>query len=351
MAERQGRFVKFLSTVIAAPLAVGALRRPPRETPSAANDAPAPRVDAKPAKGIFAWITRSISRFSDDDCPSMAAALAYAAIFSIAPLLLIVIAVAGLAFGRDVVQHQIQTQIQGLIGGGAATQVGAMVEKAGEQSSAGVLSAILGGVAVLIGASGALLQLQSSLDRIWRVKPDPKAGGVKNFIGKRVLSLGMIMAIAFLLMVSLAVSAALAAFGSLASGYLPRGLSAPVLMALGFATSFAVITVLFALMLKFLPDARIDWANVWRGAAVTALLFTIGKYLIGVYLGRSSTASSYGAAGSFVLIVLWLYYSSMIFLFGAELTAVHAGVDAGRTEPKEGAVRVEGDRQGCPRAA
>src|ERR1051326_3297167 len=139
MAERQGRFVKFLSTVIAAPLAVGALRRPPRETPSAANDAPAPRVDAKPAKGIFAWITRSISRFSDDDCPSMAAALAYAAIFSIAPLLLIVIAVAGLAFGRDVVQHQIQTQIQGLIGGGAATPKGAVGGKGGGERPEGGL--------------------------------------------------------------------------------------------------------------------------------------------------------------------------------------------------------------------
>lgn len=276
----------------------------------------------------------------DDDCMTMAAALAYYTTFSIAPLLLIIISIVGLVFGRQAVQHEVQGQIQGLIGSGPASQVGAMVQSAGRHSSTGILSAVLGILALLFGATGALTQLQSSLDRIWHVKPDPRIGGVKNFIGQRILSFGMILAIAFLLLVSLVVSAALSAFGSYAASVLPHAFSGPLLRAIGFLVSLSIIAALFAAMFKFLPDAKIWWADVWIGAAMTSLLFTIGKFLIGIYLGHSGTASTYGAAGSLVLIVLWIYYSSLIFLYGAEFTAVWSEAHSGAVQPKKGAVRV-----------
>jgi membrane protein len=303
--------------------------RPP-ETP--------PPAGAK--KSVVALARTAVGRFIDDDAMTMAAALAYYTTFSMAPLLLIVIAIAGLIFGRDVVQQQITSQVHGLIGAGAATQVGAMMQNASEHSKTGVLSAVLGFLALLFGATGAFTQLQSSLDRIWRVKPDPQAGGIKNFLGQRVLSLGMILAIAFLLMVSLALSAALSAFGAFISSYLPQGFSAPVLQLLGQLGSLVVIATMFAAMFKVLPDAKINWRQAWSGAIITAVLFSAGKYLIGVYLGHSSTASAYGAAGSLVLIVLWVYYSSLILLLGAEFTVVRTEAQVGAIQPKAGAVKV-----------
>jgi len=303
------------------------------------------------ARRKYQLIFKAVTRFGDDDCTTMAAALAYYTTFSIAPLLLIIIAIVGLVFGHEAVRHEIQTQIEGLIGQGAATQVGAMVENAGQHSSTGGLSAALGIFALLAGATGAFTQLQSSLNRIWHVKPDPQAGGLKNFVGQRILSLSMTLAIAFLLLVSLAVSAALSAFGHFVSGFLPHGFSAPVLRAIGFAVSLVIVAMLFAAMFKILPDAKIEWRDVWTGAGITAILFTIGKFLIGMYLGHSGTASAYGAAGSFVLIVLWIYYSSLICLFGAELTAVWAAAHSGEARPKPGAVLVETVERIKPRRA
>lgn len=319
---------------------------PPQETVE--NNAPTPPVEKE---GVPALAKKSVSRFMDDDCMTMAAALAYYATFSIPPLLLIVISIAGLIFRRQVVQDQITEQIQGLIGQGAATQVGAMVQNAGEHSSTGIVGAALGIIALLFGATGAFTQLQSSLDRVWRVKPDPKAGGIKNFIGQRVLSLGMILAIAFLLMVSLAVSAALSAFGSFLAGYLPSGFSGPVLQGLAQLGSLAIIAMLFAAMFKVMPDAKIGWRQAWTGAIITAVLFTVGKFLIGVYLGHSSAASAYGAAGSLVLIVLWIYYSSLILLLGAEFTVVRTEAKLGKIEPKPGAVKVHVEEIEHPRQA
>ncbi len=277
----------------------------------------------------------------DDDCMTMAAAIAYYTTFSIAPLLLIIISIVGIVFGREAVQQDIQKQIEGLIGGGAASQVGAMVQNAGQHSSSGFLGALLGVLALLFGATGAFTQLQSSLNNVWHVKPDPKAGGIKNFLGHRLLSLGMVMAIAFLLVVSLAVSAALSALGGFLGGVLPHALSGPVLQAVNFVVSLAIVAALFAAMFKLLPDVVVRWRDVWIGAVTTAILFTVGKFLIGLYLGRSGTASAYGAAGSFVLIVLWIYYSSIIFLLGAELTAGWSEAHSGGVRPKAGAVAVE----------
>ena len=269
----------------------------------------------------------------------MAAALAYYTTFSIAPLLLIVISIVGLVFGRQAVQHQMQAQLQGLIGQGPASQIGAMVQNAGQHSSTGVVGAVLGIIALVGGATGAFTQLQASLNRVWHVKPDSRIGGVKNFLGQRML--GMILAIAFLLLVSLVISAALAAFGSFISSFLPHGFSSPLLMAIGFIVSLAIIAALFAAIFKVLPDVTITWRDVWIGAGITAILFTAGKFLIAIYLGHSGAASSYGAAGSFVLVVLWIYYSAMILLFGAEFTAVWSEVYSGAVQPKPGAVRVD----------
>jgi len=291
-------------------------------------------------RGKVRLVSTAVSRFLDDDGTTMAAALAYYTTFSIAPLLLIVISIVGLVFGRQLVQHRIQVQIQGLIGPGAAGQVGAMLNNAGQHSSGGLVGAILGLIALLAGATGAFTQLQSSLNRIWQVQPDPQSGGIRNFALQRILSLGMILAIAFLLLVSLALNAALSIFGRVVSGYLPSGFSQPLLMAISLVVSLVIITALFAAMFKVLPDAQIRWRDVWIGAATTAVLFMIGEYLISLYLGRSGTASAYGAAGSFVVIVLWIYYSAVIFLFGAELTAVWAKARSGTFRPKPGAVTI-----------
>lgn len=312
-----------------------------------AHNTPAPQPEPQRTIGVLGAAKKAIGRFMDDDCTTMAAALAYYTTFSIAPLLLIVISIVGLIFGHDAVQHQITAQVEGLIGHGAASQVGAMVQNAGQHNSTGVLGAALGLLALLFGATGAFTQLQSSFNRIWRVKPDPKAGGVKNFLGQRILSLGMILAIAFLLIVSLAVSAALSAFGSVISGYLPKGFSEPLLQLLAQLGSLVVIGLLFGAMFQVLPDAKIRWRDAITGATVTAILFMVGKYLIGLYLGHSSTASAYGAAGSLVLIVLWIYYSSLILLLGAEFTAVRTG----DVQPKPGAIKVLEEATPAPKAA
>jgi membrane protein len=324
-----------------------------RKLPDAAGPGSAEKPEAVAPKpsGAFAILKRAVNRFIDDDCPTMAAALAYYTTFSLAPLLLIIISVVGLIFGREAVQHDIQGQIQALIGQGPASQVGSLVQNAGQHSSSGVVGTILGVLALLFGASGCFSQLQSSLNQIWHVKPDPRVGGIRNFVTHRILSFGMIMAIAFLLVVSLAVTAALSAFGDFISAYLPRGFSGPLLQVLGFVASLAVITTLFAAMFKVLPDAKIRWRDVWIGAGLTALLFTIGKFLIGMYLGHSGTASAYGAAGSLVLVVLWIYYSSMIFLFGAEFTAVWSQAHSGAVQPKPGAVQVTTEEKLEPKHA
>jgi membrane protein len=286
------------------------------------------------------YLTKTVNRFIDDDCTSLAAALAYYTTFSIAPLLLIVISIVGVIFGMKAVQADIQAQVQGLVGPDAAKQIAAMVESAGKHSSAGPLNAALGILALLFGATGAFVQLQSSLNTVWRVKPDPHHGGIRNFIGQRILSFGMILAIAFLLLVSLVITAAMSAFGDLVAFYLPKWISEMFLIVAGFVVSFAIITALFAAMYKFLPDAVIRWRDVWFGAAITAFLFTIGKFLIGAYLGSSGVASAYGTAGSMVLTVLWIYYSAIVFLIGAEFTEVWSESHSGVVVPKPGAVRV-----------
>lgn len=282
---------------------------------------------------------RTVQEFMDDDCPSMAAALAYYTVFSLAPLLLIVIVVAGAVFGRAAVEGRIAAQIQDLIGARAAEQAQTMIAEV-SKSDAGGIAAFVGILALIFGATTAFVQLQSALNRAWEVKPDPNRGGLKDFLLKRVLSFGMILAIGFLLLVSLALSAALTAFGDIIQAYLPDGLSANLISVAGFVVSFAIVTGLFAAMYKVLPDAKVAWRDVLTGAAITALLFSIGKFALGVYLGSGSAVSPFGAAGSLALILLWTYYSSMILLFGAEFTQAWARAQGREIAPEPGAVHV-----------
>jgi len=217
-----------------------------------------------------------------------------------------------------------------------------------ERPGGGLVPTLLGIGALLLGATGAVMQLQQALNRAWEVKA--VGGGIKAFFGKRVFSLGLLLAIAFFLLVSLAVSAMLSAAGDRLGGLLPEGLSTAVLFVINLVISLAVIGLLFAAMFKVLPDAKIAWRDVWVGAVVTALLFMIGKFLIGLYLGKSNPGEPYGAAGSLAILLVWIYYSSIIVLFGAEFTQTWAERRGEGIEPEAGAVRVERhDDQGLAR--
>jgi membrane protein len=290
-------------------------------------------------RGLANLLKGTAQEFVDDDCPSMAAALAFYTVFSMPPLLVIVIAVAGSVFGRSAVQGRIESQISGLIGPQAAEQAEIMIAKASVSPSAS-LASILGVAALVFAATSAFVQLQTSLNRAWGVKPDPHANSLKDFVLKRVLSFGMILGIGFLLLVSLTLSAALSAFGDALPAYLPPFLSTQALRLVSIVLSMIVITGLFAALYKVLPDAKVEWRDVITGAIVTAFLFGLGKYLVGLYLGNSSVLNPFGAAGSLALILLWTYYSSMIFLMGAEFTQVWARQHGRRIRPEPGAVRV-----------
>jgi membrane protein len=287
------------------------------------------------ATGAVALLKRTFKDFSEDDCPRMAAALSYYTVFALPPLLILILTVVGMVFDPAQVEAAIRGQMGDLMGADGAEQIGTIIRQADEPEGRG-LRALVGIGALVLGATGAFMQLQSALNRAWGVEPDPEAGGLRNFIVKRVLSLGMIFGLAFLLLVSLALSAAISVLGDMVGRVLP-GTSEWALHALNFGLSLAVITVLFATMFRILPDARIAWRDVWVGGAVTAFLFVIGKFALGFYLGRSNPGEAYGAAGSLALILVWIYYASMIVLLGAEFTQVWAESRGTGIEPEEGA--------------
>jgi membrane protein len=293
-------------------------------------------------------IRETFSEWSEDKVPRLGAALAYYAVFSLAPLLVIAIAVASLVFDQAEVQRGVVEQVGGLVGSEGAGLVETMIQNA-QRPGTGLLATILGVGGLLLGALGAFGQLQDALNTIWEVKPKP-GGGVLAILRDRLLSLSMVLVVGFLLLVSLVVSAGLSAVGNFVAGLLPE--SELLLQVLNFVLSFVVITVLFALMFKYMPDAKIAWGDVWIGAAITALLFTIGKVLIGLYLGNASVTSSYGAAGSLAVLLLWMYYSAQIFFLGAEFTQVYANRFGSRVVPAENAVRVTAEdraQQGIPK--
>jgi membrane protein len=275
--------------------------------------------------------------WSKDNVPRLGASLAYYTLFAIGPILIVAIAIAGAIFGADAVRGEIVGQIDQLIGREGAEAVQGLLEGASREKS-GVFAVIIGTLTLLLAATGAFLELQHALNVIFRVKTDPTKSGFKHLITTRLRSFGMVCSIGFLLLASLAVSAVLAAI----SERLHAGESL-LWQSVNIVVSLGVITLLFGLIYRFLPDVRLEWREVWTGAFVTALLFTIGKFLIGLYLGRSSTATSYGAAGSVAVLLLWVYYSAQIVLFGAELTRVYAEHYEGKAPPPNEVARRDAD--------
>jgi membrane protein len=272
-------------------------------------------------RALFDLCKQAVASWSNDYAPSMGAALAYYTVFSIAPLLLIVISVAGLVFGEEAARGEIFAQLAGLMGEQGAAAVQSMLQAVNKPTE-GVVATVLGIGLLVVGATTVFGELQDALDRIWRAPARAKSSGLFNLVRVRLLSFSMIMGIGFLLIVSLVASAALAALSKWWSPVF--GAWATLAQAVNFAFSFAMVTVIFAMIYKIMPRAKVQWRDVWVGAAATAMLFTIGKHLIGLYIGKSSVASGYGAAGSLVVVLVWVYYSAQIFLLGAEFTWVYA---------------------------
>ncbi|MDQ2900497.1 MAG: YihY/virulence factor BrkB family protein [Acidobacteriota bacterium] len=262
----------------------------------------------------------TFEKWNDHDAPRLGAALAFYSILSLAPLVMIAIAIVSLIFGRDAAQSEIGAQLSATIGQSGADAVKTMLASS-HKASSGTVASIIGIATLLLGASGVCGELRASLNKIWDAKPTD-GSGIMGMIKERSFAFGMVLAVGFLLLVSMVVSAALATLGKFAGGLLP--IPAAALEILNFAVSFGVITLLFALIYKYVPSVDIDWKDVWIGAIATALLFTIGKFLIGLYLAKAGVGSAYGAAGSLVAVIVWVYYSAQIFFFGAEFTQVYA---------------------------
>ena len=272
-------------------------------------------------RDTWALLRDTVLSWIDDDASTLGAALAYYTLFSIAPLLLIVIALAGLVFGEQAARGGVIDELRGLMGDDGARAVESLLASANRDGH-GVWATVGGSIVLLIGATSVFAELQNAMDRIWRVAAEPPAVGVWSWVRRRLLSVGMILGIGFLLMVSLVASAALAALGRWWAPLLGgAGLLGSVF---DFVLSLALVTLAFAMIYKWMPRVRLRWHDVWIGAAVTALLFTLGKQLIGTYLGRSGIASGFGAAASLVAMVLWVYYSAQIFLLGVEFTWIWA---------------------------
>ncbi len=267
----------------------------------------------------YELVRAALAGFGDDRSARTAAALAFYTVFSLAPLLIISIAIAGFFFGADAARGEIVGQIRGLVGEAGAQAIEEMLLHAA-RPGAGVIAALIGAATLLFGATTAFAELKDGLDQIWHVETE-RARGLLYTVRKRLLSFGLVLALGFLLLVSLVFSALIAA---LQRFWVIDGTAGSLLEATNFLISFALVAALCGIIYKLLPAARIAWRDVAIGSIVTALLFTIGKELIGLYLGHSATASSYGAAGSVILLLLWVYYSALIFLFGAHFTRQYA---------------------------
>lgn len=315
----------------------GTVPRPVHAPPPAqTGEAPArskAESHSRETGGYWSMLKAAAKDWSDDDAPQLGAALSYYTIFSLAPILVIVIAVAGLVFGEAAARGEIVGQIQGLVGQQGAQMVQTMLENTSRPGQ-GIVALIAGVVTLVLGATGAVIQLQKSLDQVWDVRFE--GSGIKGQVTQRLRALALVLGVGFLLLVSLVVSAALSGL----SGLIERTVGMPpfVLQLINIVVSIAVLTVLFAMIFRYLPHVEIAWRDVWVGAATTAVLFTIGKFLIGLYLGQSSVGSTYGAAGSLAILLIWIYYSAQIVLFGAEVTQVYANRTGARIRPSEHAV-------------
>jgi membrane protein len=273
-------------------------------------------ITAGQAKDI---LLKSWKEFNDDQAPRLGAALAYYAVLSLAPLLILLIAIGGLVFGKEAAQGQLFSELNNMVGPEGAKAIQAMIEGASKPAS-GIVASLISFATLVFGASSVAGELKSSVNAIWNRPVD--TGGIKEIIKQRSAALGVVLGCGFLLLVSLTVSSAIAAAGKFVAGMLP--MPEVVMQVLGLVLSFAVITGVFAVLLKYLPDVDVEWRDVLAGAAFTAFLFTVGEFLIGMYLGKASFGSTYGAAGSLVIVLVWVYYSSQIFFFGAEVTQVYS---------------------------
>ncbi len=295
-------------------------------------------------------LRETFQEWNEDKAPRLAAALAYYTAFSLAPLLIVVISIAGLIFGQDAVQGNLQYQIQNVVGSDAASAIQEMLVNF-HRPDANILATIIGLVTLLLGAAGLFGQLQDALNTVWEVAPKP-GQGIMIMLRQRFISFTMVLGIGFVLVVSLVISTVMAAVGTWMEANIPA--QAAILGIVNFVVSFGVITLMFGAIYKILPDVKIAWRDVWMGAIVTAVLFTVGKYALGLYLGSSSVSSGYGAAGSFVLLLLWVFYSAQILLFGAEFTQVYSRTYGTRIEPSKNAVMLSEEarsQQGIPHAA
>ncbi|HXI14291.1 MAG TPA: YihY/virulence factor BrkB family protein [Thermoanaerobaculia bacterium] len=273
----------------------------------------------KKNKSTFALLKEAFAEWNADKAPRLGAALAYYTIFSIAPLILIAIAIAGAVFGDEAARGQMFGQLKQLFGEGGAKALQDMIENADKNKSGGVIASIIGVVTLLFGATGVFVQLKDALNTVWNVE-EQKGGGIGAFIKTRILSFGMVLGIGFLLLVSLVLTVAVSASGKFMEGVLPGG--ELLWQIVTFALELGVVTVLFAVLFKYLPDVKLEWRDVWVGAAFTSVLFVLGKFGLGLYLGKGTVGSAYGAAGALVVLLLWIYYSAQIMFFGAEFTQV-----------------------------
>jgi membrane protein len=269
-------------------------------------------------RSAFSVLKEAAVRWNRHHGPRLGASLSYYTAFSIAPLLVLTISIAGLIFGHDAAQGKIVAELSTLMGSQSASVIESLL-RATQKPSSGVTATLIGLVVLLIGASGVMSELKDALNIIWGIRG---RDGIKIFLKDRLLSIGMVLVIGFLLLVSLIVSAGLAALGS----YFQQALPVPswILQTVNFAVSFGVIALLFAMIFKMLPDAEVMWRDVWIGAALTSFFFSIGKSLLGVYLGKGVFGSAYGAAGSVLMMLLWVYYSAQVLYFGAEITKIVA---------------------------
>ncbi|MES2674263.1 MAG: YihY/virulence factor BrkB family protein [Pseudomonadota bacterium] len=289
-------------------------------------------------KTVFNLFKETYEGWEEHKVSRLAAALAYYTIFSLAPLLILVIAIAGAVIGGDVARSQLVDQLQQLVGPDGAAVIDTVITVASKPNeSTSIIASVMGVLVLIFGAVGVFVQMQDALNTIWEVAPRPEKN-IKIFVFHRFLSFGMVLGIAFLLLVSLAINAALAFLNDFLGKLAPE--MGFLLSILNNLISFGVITLLFTLIFKYLPDVKIAWSDVIIGAMITALLFTIGKYLIGLYLGRSTFSSAYGAAGSLVVLLVWIYYSAQIIFFGAEFTQVYARHFGSRIRPVDYAVFV-----------
>ncbi|MDT8305189.1 MAG: YihY/virulence factor BrkB family protein [Anaerolineae bacterium] len=303
------------------------------------------------ARDLITLVKATFIEWGEDKATRLAAALAYYAVFSVPPLILLLLVVLGRLLGTEFTENQIQsrllTQFSGLIGAEGADVLATVIENASRPGE-GFIAGIVGIVTLTFGAAGFFSQLQDAMNTIWEVAPAPDTGIVTK-IKERLFSFSLVAALALLLLVSLVISAGLSALNEFITGLLPE---AQLLMQIvNFAVSLAIVILLFAAIYKVIPDVHIAWRDVWVGAIVTGILFTLGKQAIGFYLGQSSTASTYGAAGSLVVFLLWIYYSAAIFFLGAEFTQVYANRFGTRLVPEEGTVPVTEEaraEQGMP---